>query len=69
MNRTPILLTPGAALALGLAAAIFVGDGEGIVRAKFNGILGTEELRAALRAVAGWSPTAVVPIVPRRGRG
>lgn len=48
---------------------VFVVDGEGIIRAKFNGILGAEELRAALRAVAGWSPTAAVPIVPRHGRG
>lgn len=57
--------------AWGIAAApwVFVVDGEGIVRAKFSGVLGTEELRAALRAIAGWSPTAVAPIVPHQGQG
>jgi hypothetical protein len=46
--------------AWGIDAApwVFVVDGDGIVRAKFSGILGTEELRAALRSVAGWTPTA-----------
>jgi hypothetical protein len=57
--------------AWGIEAApwVFVVDGEGIVRAKFSGILGTEELRLALRAIAGWSPTAATPIAPRRGQG
>ncbi len=60
--------------AWGIEAApwIFVVDREGIVRAKFSGVLGTEELRAALRAIAVWSPTAavpIVPIVPRQGQG
>lgn len=46
--------------AWGIDAApwVFVVDGDGIVRAKFSGILGTEELRSALRSVAGWTPTA-----------
>ena len=57
--------------AWGIEAApwVFVVDGEGFVRAKFSGVLGTEELRAALRAVAGWSPTAAAPIAPGQGQG
>jgi hypothetical protein len=40
-----------------VAPWVFVVDGSGIVRAKFSGVFGTEELRMALRSVAGWTPT------------
>lgn len=40
-----------------VAPWVFVVDGSGIVRAKFSGVFGTEELRLALRSVAGWTPT------------
>lgn len=36
---------------------VFVVDENGVVRAKFSGVFGTEELRAALRPVAGWTPS------------
>ncbi len=36
---------------------VFVVDASGIVRAKFSGIVGTDEIRAAIRSVAGWVPT------------
>ncbi len=35
---------------------VFVVDRDGIVRAKFTGILGTDELRAAMSAVSDWHP-------------
>jgi hypothetical protein len=36
---------------------VFVVDESGIVRAKFTGIVGTDEIRAAIRSVASWVPT------------
>jgi hypothetical protein len=36
---------------------VFVVDETGVVRAKFSGVFGTEELRAALRPIAGWTPS------------
>jgi hypothetical protein len=36
---------------------IFVVDASGVVRAKFSGIVGTDEVRAAIRSVAGWVPS------------
>lgn len=35
---------------------IFVVDKEGLLRAKFTGVFGTDELRAAMTAVSGWRP-------------
>jgi hypothetical protein len=36
---------------------VFVVDRDGIVRAKLSGVVGTDELRAAIRSVVDWSPT------------
>jgi hypothetical protein len=36
---------------------VFVVDADGVVRAKFSGVVGTDELRAAIRSVATWAPT------------
>jgi hypothetical protein len=40
---------------------VFVVDGEGRVRAKFQGIFGTDELRAAMAAVSTWRPLVGSP--------
>lgn len=46
-----------AAWGVSSAPWVFVVDGDGVVRGKFSGIVGTDELRAAIRSVAGWAPT------------
>jgi hypothetical protein len=38
---------------------VFVVDEDGRLRAKFTGVFGTDELRAAMTAVSGWRPLGV----------
>ncbi len=53
----PATLAPWSeAYGIDVAPWIFVVDKDGNLRAKFTGIFGTDELRAAMTAVSGWKP-------------
>jgi hypothetical protein len=60
----PAVLAPWSeAYGIDVPPWIFVVDKDGILRAKFTGIFGTDELRAAMTAVSGWRPLGV-PATP-----
>lgn len=54
---TPRPAAWSAAWGVSEAPWVFVVDRDGVVRAKFSGVVGTDELRAAIRSVVDWAPT------------